>query len=105
MFLNCGKFVEINLELSAAYLFNDLSKTFTNVLQIKKLYKNYKKIPQRQSWTNCGSHADLFFCSSPIFSGKIVDLRTLDFFVFAHQCFVGAIWTLTFQKGGLHKKG
>ena len=41
MFLNCGEFVEI--ELLATYLFNDLSKTFTNVLQITKFYKNHKK--------------------------------------------------------------
>ena len=60
MFLNCGEFVEINLDLLAIYLFNDLSKTFTNVLQITKFYKNCKKIPQRQSWANCGPHADLF---------------------------------------------
>ena len=39
MFLNCGEFVEINSDLFATYLFNDLSKTFTNVLQITKFYK------------------------------------------------------------------
>ena len=61
MFLNCGEFVEINLDLLATYLFNDQSKTFTNVLQITKFYKNRKKIPQRQNWTNCGAHADPFF--------------------------------------------
>ena len=76
MFLNCGEFVETNLDLLATYLFNDLSKTFTNVLQITKLYNNHKKILQRRSWANCGPHADLFFCFLPIFSGKIVDLRT-----------------------------
>ena len=43
MFLNCGKFVEINLDLLATYLFNDLSKTFTNVLQITKFLKIMKK--------------------------------------------------------------
>ena len=53
MFLNCGEFVEINSDLSATYLFNNLSKTFTNVLQITKFYKS-QKIPQRQSWANCG---------------------------------------------------
>ena len=57
MFLNCGEFVEINLNLLATYLFNDLSKTFTNVLQITKFYKT----PQRQSWANCAPHADIFF--------------------------------------------
>ena len=36
MFLNCVKFVEINSDLLATYLFNDLSKTYTNVLQITK---------------------------------------------------------------------
>ena len=54
MFLNRGEFVEINLDLLATYLFNDLSKTFTNVLQITKFYKNHKKISQRQSWASCG---------------------------------------------------
>ena len=46
MFLNYGEFVEINLDLLATYLFNDLSKTFTNVLQITKFNKkNQNKIP------------------------------------------------------------
>ena len=46
MFLNCGEFVEINLDLLATYLFNDLSKIFTNVLQITKFNKkNQNKIP------------------------------------------------------------
>ena len=39
MFLNCGEFAEIILDLLATYLFNDLSKTYTNVLQITKLKK------------------------------------------------------------------
>ena len=43
MFLNCGEFVEINSDLLATYLFNDLSKTYINVLQITKFYKNNKK--------------------------------------------------------------
>ena len=43
MFLNCGEFVEINSDLLPTYLFNDLSKTCTNVLQITKFYKNHKK--------------------------------------------------------------
>ena len=50
MFLSCGEFVEINSDLFATYLFNDLSKTYTNVLQITKFYKNHKKISQRHSW-------------------------------------------------------
>ena len=98
MFLNCGKLVEINLNLSATYLSNDLLKTFTNALQMTKFHKNHKKIPQRQSWANCGPHADLFFCFLPIFSGKIVELR---------KC--SALWeqfepTLS-KKGGLCEKG
>ena len=76
MFLNCDEFVEISLDLLATCLFNDLSKTFTNVLQITKFCTNHKKIPQRQSWANWGLHADLLFRLSPIFTGKIVDLRT-----------------------------
>ena len=71
MFVNCGELVEIKSDLLATYQFNDLSKTFTNVSQITKFYKIYKKIPQRQSGANCEPHADrIFFCSSPIFSGK-----------------------------------
>ena len=66
MFLNCDEFVKIHLDLLATYEFNDLSKTFTNVLQITKFYENSEKIPQRRSWANCGPHAD----SSTIFSGK-----------------------------------
>ena len=44
MFVNCGEFVEINLNLLSTYLFNDLLKTFTNVLQITKFYKSHKKL-------------------------------------------------------------
>ena len=105
MFLNCDEFVEINLDLLATYLFTDFSKTFTNVLQITKFYKNHKKISQRgklragQSWANQTSELGKlraacrsFFCFSPNFSGKILDLRTSRlFFIFAHQCFVGAL--------------
>ena len=42
------------------------------MLQVAKFYKNHNKIPLRQSWANCGSHADLFFSSITIFCGKIV---------------------------------
>ena len=48
MFLNCGEYVEIDSDLLATYLFHNLSKVFTNVLQITK-FLNHKKIPQRQS--------------------------------------------------------
>ena len=63
MFLNCGEFVEINSDLLATYLFNDLSKTYTNVLQITKFYKNHKKFLSAigGQWANCGPHADNFF--------------------------------------------
>ena len=44
MFLNCGEFVDMDLNLLATYLFNDLLKTFTNVLQITKFYKSHKKL-------------------------------------------------------------
>ena len=89
MFLNCGEFVETNSDLLATHLM-----IFQKLLQMCCKYRNFiktmKKIRQRQSWANYGSHADLFFCSSLIFSGKIVDLRTCRplFFIFAHQCFV-----------------
>ena len=98
MFLNCGEFVEINLDLLATYLFDDLSQTFTKVLQITKFYKNHKKISQRQSWANCGPHADLFFGFLPIFSGKIVDLRTC-------SALLGQFRPTLSKKGGLCKKG
>ena len=48
------------------------------MLQITKLRKNHKKIPQRQSWANCWQHADIFLALHRISvpSGKIADLRT-----------------------------
>ena len=105
MFQTCGKFLEISSYLLAAYLFNDLSKTFTNVLQITKFYKNHKKISQRQSWANCGPHADKFFCSSPIFSGKIVYLRTCRLFIFLIiNVWYGQFGPTLSKKGRLCKK-
>ena len=68
---NCGEFVEINSDLLATYSCNDFSKTFTNVLQMTKFHKNHKKIPQRQSWANCGPHADIYFCSSMLRRGNL----------------------------------
>ena len=100
MFLNCGEFVELNSDLLATYLFNDLSKTFTNVLQITKFYKNHQKFLNARAGQTAG-RKQIFFRSSPIFSGKM-DLRTCRlFFIFAHQSFVGAIWTYNSKKGGL----
>ena len=66
MFLRCGKFVKINSNLLATYLFNDLSKSFTNVLQITKFYKNASTPELGKLRAACKS----FFCSSTIFSGK-----------------------------------
>ena len=60
MFLNCGEFVEINLDLLATYLFNDLSKTYTNVLQITKFYKNHKKIVNARAGQTAG-RMQIFF--------------------------------------------
>ena len=54
MFLNCGEFVEINLDLLATYLFNDLSKTYTNVLQITKFYKNHKEFLNARAGQTAG---------------------------------------------------
>ena len=54
MFLNCGEFVEINSDLLATYLFDDLSKTFTNVLQIMKFYKNHKKFLNARAGQTAG---------------------------------------------------
>ena len=54
MFLNCGEFVEINSDLLATYLFNDLSKTYTNVLQITKFYKNHKKFLNARAGQTAG---------------------------------------------------
>ena len=76
MFLNCGEFVEINSDLLATYLFNDPSKTFTNVLQITKFYKNHKKFLNARAGQTAGRMQIFFLCSSPIFSGKIGSLRT-----------------------------
>ena len=92
MFLNCGEFLEITSDLLATYryLFNDLSKTFTNVLRITKFYKNYKKNSSTPELGKLRAACRSFFCSSTIFSGKIVCLRTCRlFFIFAHQCFWG----------------
>ena len=61
MFLNCGKFVEINSELLATYLFNDLSKTDTNVLQITKFYKNHKKFLNARAGQTAGRMQIFFF--------------------------------------------
>ena len=54
MFLNCGESVAINLDLLATYLFNDLSKPFTNVLQITKFYKNHKKFLNARAGQTAG---------------------------------------------------
>ena len=51
---NCGEFVEINSDLLATYLFNNLSKTFTNVLQITKFYKNHKKLLYAKAMQTAG---------------------------------------------------
>ena len=61
MFLNCGEFVEINLDLLATYLFNDLSKTHTNVLQITKFYKNHKKFFNARAGQTTGRMQIFFF--------------------------------------------
>ena len=81
MFLNCGEFVEINSDLLATYLFNDLSKTFTNVLQITKFYKNHIKFLNAKLG-KLRAACRYFFCSSPIFSGKIENLQTSRLFHF-----------------------
>ena len=75
MFLNCGAFVEIYSDLLATYLCNDLSKTFANVLQITKFYKNHKKNSSTPELGKLRATYRSFFCFLPIFSGKIVDLR------------------------------
>ena len=61
MFLNCGEFVEINSDLLATYLFNDLSKTYTNVLQITKFYKNRKKFLNARAGQTAGRMHIFFF--------------------------------------------
>ena len=89
MFLNCGEFVEINSDLLATYLFNDLSKTFTNVLQITKFYKNHKKFLNARAGQTAGRMQIFFLCSSPIFSGKIVSLRMCRLVLFL---LINALW-------------
>ena len=61
MFLNCSEFVEINSDLLATYLFNDLSKTFTNVLQITKLYISHKKFLNDRAGQTAGRMQTFFF--------------------------------------------
>ena len=62
MFLNCGEFVEIQLDLLATYLIlNDFSKTFTNVLQITKFYKNHKRFLNARAGQTAGRVRILFF--------------------------------------------
>ena len=105
MFLNRGEFVEINSDLLATYLFNDLSKSFTNGLQITKLCKNYKKFLNARAGQTAGRMQIFFCCSSPILRGKIEDLRTRRPFLFS---FINALWgqfgpTLS-KKGRLCKK-
>ena len=89
MFLNCGEFVEINSDFLATYLFNDLSKTYTNVLQITKFYKNHKKFLNVRAGQTAGRMQIFFFRSSPIFSGKIVNLRTCRLFYFYSSMLCG----------------
>ena len=60
MFLNCGEFVEINSDLLATYLFNDFSKTHTNVLQVTKFYKNHKKFLKTRAELT-GGRMQIFF--------------------------------------------
>ena len=98
MFLNCGDFVEINLDLLATYLFNDLSKTYTNVLQITKFYRNHKKFLNARAGQTAGRMQIFFFCSSQIFSGKIVNLRTFRLFYFYSSMFCGGNFDPHFPK-------
>ena len=100
MFLNCGDFVEIDSDLLATYLFHDISKAFTNVLQITKFYKNHKKNSSTPELGKVRAACRSFFCSPPIFSGKIVDLRTCKLFLFL---LINALWGqfgLTLSKKG-----
>ena len=61
MFLNCGEFVEIDSDVLATYLlFNGLSKTFTNVLQITKFYKSHKKFLNARAGQTAG-RMQIFF--------------------------------------------
>ena len=61
MFLNCGEFVEINSDLLATYLFNDLSKTYTNVWQMTKFDKNHKKFLNDRAGQTAGRMQVCFF--------------------------------------------
>ena len=69
MLLNCGEFVEINSDLLTTYLYNDLSKTFTNVLQMTKFYKNHKKILNARAGQT-GGRMQIFFFALHRFSVK-----------------------------------
>ena len=99
MFLNCGEFVEINSGLFATYLFNDLSKINTNVLQITKFHKNHKKFLNARAGHTAGRMQIFFFAVHRFSVEKWKICGSVDFFIFTYQCFVGIIWTHTFQKG------
>ena len=62
-------------------------------LQITKLKK---KFPNARAGQTVG-HMHIFFLLFTNFQWK----NSRSFFIFAHQCFVGAIWTHTFQKGAI----
>ena len=99
MFLNCGEFVEVNVDLLATYLFNDLSKSFTNVLQITKFYKNHKKNSSTPELGKLRAVCRSFFDFLPIFSGKIVA------YICGRVVLCGGNLDPHFPKRGLCKKG
>ena len=61
MFLNCGEFVEIKSDLLATHLINDLSKTYTSVLQITKFKRNDKKFLNARAGQTAGGMQIFFF--------------------------------------------
>ena len=83
MFLNCGEFAEINSDLLATYLCNDLSKTYTNVLQITKFQKNHKKVLNARAGQTAG-RMQIFFLLFTNFQRK--NSRSADVYTFFNYC-------------------
>ena len=88
MFLNCGEFVEINSDLLATCLFNDLLKTYTNVLQITKFYKNHKKFLNARAGQTAG-RMQIFFLLFTDFQWKNSKFADVWTFLFL---FINALW-------------
>ena len=78
-----------------ANLLSDSSRVANN--EIKK--KIIKKFPNARAGQTAG-RMHIFFCSSPIFSGKIVDLRSVNLLYFCSSMLCGGNLDPHFSKRG-----